>query len=271
MLALPEGHLKSKEIASAFLPLSFAAHKISICAIKIDLFSLSLLDFQSRPIKLYKSLLQIGAMKPSLPFLYLASFLLPYSQPQSINEDQNQPGHTSTPCGGGIVGNGVCPDGTCCSIYGWCGATSEYCSGSNNKNNIELLVEQFSELSTQVETLIEFRQQRINMWIEKLDILFQERFSDTQTNKVQEVIEELKAVERRLQEVGINLDRVRARNNKYQQLASKPSKEVFTNDTPIDTDLTHSNKCQFFVDKSNKDCLSNDACVVDNYSDEVFL
>jgi hypothetical protein len=31
-------------------------------------------------------------------------------------------------CGGGVVGNGICPDPTfCCSRYGWCGKTPQYC------------------------------------------------------------------------------------------------------------------------------------------------
>jgi hypothetical protein len=31
-------------------------------------------------------------------------------------------------CGGGVVGNGICPDQTfCCSRYGWCGKTPAYC------------------------------------------------------------------------------------------------------------------------------------------------
>jgi hypothetical protein len=31
--------------------------------------------------------------------------------------------------GGGDRGDGICPDGTCCSRYGWCGTTPEYCDG----------------------------------------------------------------------------------------------------------------------------------------------
>ena len=31
-------------------------------------------------------------------------------------------------CGGGIIGNGVCPiQGQCCSLFGWCGVTAEFC------------------------------------------------------------------------------------------------------------------------------------------------
>jgi len=33
-------------------------------------------------------------------------------------------------CGGGVRGNGVCSDGTCCSRFGWCGTSSEHCEGS---------------------------------------------------------------------------------------------------------------------------------------------
>jgi hypothetical protein len=33
-----------------------------------------------------------------------------------------------TPCGDGNVGNGICrTEGHCCSKYGWCGITSDYC------------------------------------------------------------------------------------------------------------------------------------------------
>ena len=30
-------------------------------------------------------------------------------------------------CGNGQVGNGICPDGACCSELGWCGITAEHC------------------------------------------------------------------------------------------------------------------------------------------------
>ena len=33
-------------------------------------------------------------------------------------------------CGGGNRGNGICPDGTCCSSYGWCGMTSTHCGST---------------------------------------------------------------------------------------------------------------------------------------------
>jgi hypothetical protein len=29
-------------------------------------------------------------------------------------------------CGGGGIGNGICSDGLCCSIYGFCGEGPEY-------------------------------------------------------------------------------------------------------------------------------------------------
>ncbi len=32
------------------------------------------------------------------------------------------------PCGNGVLGNGICLDGTCCSEYGYCGTTAEHCS-----------------------------------------------------------------------------------------------------------------------------------------------
>lgn len=39
---------------------------------------------------------------------------------------------TATPqigtCGFGSRGNGVCSDGSCCSVYGWCGTTAAHCS-----------------------------------------------------------------------------------------------------------------------------------------------
>jgi len=36
--------------------------------------------------------------------------------------------YPSTPCGNGIVGNGVCEDDTlCCSEWGWCGSSSAHC------------------------------------------------------------------------------------------------------------------------------------------------
>ena len=34
-------------------------------------------------------------------------------------------------CGGGSIGNGICPNNNeCCSQYGFCGTTSDHCSGS---------------------------------------------------------------------------------------------------------------------------------------------
>jgi len=37
----------------------------------------------------------------------------------------------STPCGGGIVGDGICEDSNlCCSQYGWCGSSTAHCSGN---------------------------------------------------------------------------------------------------------------------------------------------
>jgi len=32
-----------------------------------------------------------------------------------------------TPCGGGNIGNGICSNGMCCSKWGWCGTTVDYC------------------------------------------------------------------------------------------------------------------------------------------------
>jgi hypothetical protein len=30
-------------------------------------------------------------------------------------------------CGEGIVGNGICEDGSCCSAWGWCGTSTDHC------------------------------------------------------------------------------------------------------------------------------------------------
>jgi len=41
-------------------------------------------------------------------------------------------------CGGGVVGDGICSGGLCCSQWGWCGSTAEHCSnycGNGNINN----------------------------------------------------------------------------------------------------------------------------------------
>jgi hypothetical protein len=38
-------------------------------------------------------------------------------------------------CGGCLVGNGMCADGSCCSQYGWCGTTSAHCSGSTGRGD----------------------------------------------------------------------------------------------------------------------------------------
>jgi len=44
-------------------------------------------------------------------------------------EPTTSPPTSSGTCGGGFVGNGVCPDGNCCSEWGWCGITDEHCNG----------------------------------------------------------------------------------------------------------------------------------------------
>ena len=33
-------------------------------------------------------------------------------------------------CGGGDVGFGLCKDGSCCSVHGWCGKTEDHCRSS---------------------------------------------------------------------------------------------------------------------------------------------
>ncbi|KAI9345662.1 CAP domain-containing protein [Obelidium mucronatum] len=37
-------------------------------------------------------------------------------------------------CGNGKIGNGVCHDGLCCSQWGYCGSTRDYCSSNGNDN-----------------------------------------------------------------------------------------------------------------------------------------
>jgi hypothetical protein len=55
------------------------------------------------------------------------------SQPTPTNAPRPvptpSPGSSSGTCGNGNRGNGVCADGTCCSEYGWCGTSTEHCSG----------------------------------------------------------------------------------------------------------------------------------------------
>lgn len=53
---------------------------------------------------------------------------------------------TETPCGGGEVGNGVCPPGfygkvdrydpVCCSVYGWCGLGRAYCGDEDGSGGL---------------------------------------------------------------------------------------------------------------------------------------
>jgi hypothetical protein len=51
--------------------------------------------------------------------------------PFSTNSSEN-----GNSCGGGVVGNGICPDPTfCCSRYGWCGKTPQYCKHPAVKKN----------------------------------------------------------------------------------------------------------------------------------------
>jgi len=40
---------------------------------------------------------------------------------------------SSGTCGGGNRGNGICSNGQCCSQWGWCGTTSDFCVGSVTK------------------------------------------------------------------------------------------------------------------------------------------
>ena len=48
------------------------------------------------------------------------------SPPSPSPPSPSPPGAT---CGSGNRGNGICADGTCCSQYGWCGTSTEHCSG----------------------------------------------------------------------------------------------------------------------------------------------
>ncbi len=53
---------------------------------------------------------------------------VPASVPTPVSAPVPAPVTTSGTCGGGSVGNGICPGGTlCCSSYGWCGTGSAYC------------------------------------------------------------------------------------------------------------------------------------------------
>ena len=64
----------------------------------------------------------------------------PTRAPTIPTEEQSDAPLTSPPlidgtCGGGVRGNGVCADGTCCSQYGFCGATEEYCTTTCGDGN----------------------------------------------------------------------------------------------------------------------------------------
>lgn len=56
--------------------------------------------------------------------------LSPGTQPPSLdrpNDDQERPDHKC----GIFFGDPPCDPGRCCSAYGWCGDTADYCEGSN--------------------------------------------------------------------------------------------------------------------------------------------
>jgi len=48
-------------------------------------------------------------------------------------EEDDCPITTSATCGGGNRGDGICPfEGYCCSKFGWCGTTAEYCESDSD-------------------------------------------------------------------------------------------------------------------------------------------
>ena len=55
----------------------------------------------------------------------------PTRKPQSGRRDL-----ATATCGGGSVGNGVCPNGLCCSKWGFCGSDASYCSQSCGQGSI---------------------------------------------------------------------------------------------------------------------------------------
>jgi hypothetical protein len=50
-------------------------------------------------------------------------FLLDFSAADNLRRQ------TQSTCGGGIQGNGVCPESMCCSQWGYCGNGVDYCNG----------------------------------------------------------------------------------------------------------------------------------------------
>jgi len=59
----------------------------------------------------------------------------PQTEVQQAPPSSSQTQSNSGTCGNGNVGNGVCPDGTCCSQHGWCGTTDEHCATSPSPPN----------------------------------------------------------------------------------------------------------------------------------------
>ena len=61
-------------------------------------------------------------------------------------------------CGNGNQGNGICSNGECCSKWGWCGTTPEYCSGSapstpTTTQNTLITLEFLSTISDRIGTV----------------------------------------------------------------------------------------------------------------------
>ena len=82
-----------------------------------------------------------------LMVLVLAAAIIPsvilvkknHSRPTSAEQAANFRSSNSTqydiPCGNGTEGNGICPNGTCCSPYFFCGTTPEYCGSGSSCSN----------------------------------------------------------------------------------------------------------------------------------------
>ena len=55
----------------------------------------------------------------------------------STGSSNSNQGDIVQPCGDGVVGNGYCTDMTlCCSTFGYCGSTAEYCGGTCGNSNV---------------------------------------------------------------------------------------------------------------------------------------
>ncbi len=100
---------------------------------------------------------------PFLPMRYVDAYDANHGEDRrlfdifgTINNIQNNIQQMITPCGNGNRGNGVCADGTCCSKYGWCGTSTDHCSGrmlrGNNGNSNTTETEAKLELQLETET-----------------------------------------------------------------------------------------------------------------------